>query len=302
MTKNDQSLQLAGFLKALRERHFSVATLRAYGLDLNEFLRFLTRKKVVLQAVDRSIVRTYLAYLRDRNLKSASFLRKYASLRSFFRHLVSIEFLPANPCSNLAVPRREQKIPNFLTSNEVEKVILAICRVPNPLAAARNQAWIELVYSSGIRVAEAEGMNIEDIDFWNRTVRVIGKGNKERIVPIGSPALKAVRDYLKMRGEDIVKLSPHTRPVFTNLRHGTRLSARAMHRMIEEAARKAGISRKISPHVMRHTFATHLLDAGCDLRSVQEMLGHKNLSTTQIYAHVTTERLRRVYEKAHPRT
>jgi integrase/recombinase XerC len=188
-----------------------------------------------------------------------------------------------------------------LSDEEIAAVILAICQVPSPLAAARNRAWIELVYSSGLRVAETESLNVEDIDFWNGTVRVVGKGNKERIVPVGNTALKSIKDYLKARGESISSPASHARPLFTNLKQRTRLTTRAMHMIILEAAKKAGVTRRVSPHVVRHTFATHLLNAGCDLRSVQEMLGHKNLATTQIYAHVTTERLRKVYEKAHPR-
>jgi integrase/recombinase XerC len=139
------------------------------------------------------------------------------------------------------------------------------------------------------------------VDFWSGTVRVIGKGNKERIVPVGQTALRALKDYLKLRKEAIGAPSLEARPLFTNLRRGGRLTSRAMHRMIRDGARRAGLTQRISPHVVRHSFATHMLDAGCDLRSLQELLGHKNLSTTQIYAHVTTERLRKIYDKSHPR-
>ncbi len=293
---------IANFLRSFQERSMSAATIRAYGIDLRLFASFIKRQPVSnISDIDRNTIRAYLAWLKNMNLKVNSYLRKMASLRSFFKYLVRMDHLHENPTLTLARPRKEAKIPKFLTAEEVEKVIVAICQVKDPLAAARNRAWIELLYSCGIRVSEAAGLSVGDIDFWNKTISVIGKGNKERVVPIGSPAVRAVRDYLKMRGEDILDKAAQKQPVFTNLRSGTRLTTRAMHLIIEEAARKAGINRKIGPHVIRHSFATHLLDAGADLRSVQELLGHKNLSTTQIYAHVTTERMKKTYEKAHPR-
>lgn len=297
----DFEVLLAGFLKTLRERHASPATVRAYATDLTAFGAYLKARGTTVDRVDRGVLRGYLSRLRDSNLKNASLIRKGASLRTFFKHLVTSGQLKESPASSLATPRREFKIPNFLSEDEISAIIVAICQVPSPLAALRNRSWIELVYSSGLRVAETEGLNVEDIDFWNGTVRVVGKGNKERIVPVGKEAVKAVRDYLKARGESISSPASHARPLFTNLKLRTRLTARAMHMIILEAAKKAGLTRRVSPHVVRHTFATHLLNAGCDLRSVQEMLGHKNLATTQIYAHVTTERLRKVYEKSHPR-
>ncbi len=297
----DFDLLLAGFLKTLRERHASPATVRAYNSDLTAFGAYLKDRTTNLESVDRGVLRGYLAMLRSTDLKNASLIRKGASLRTFFKHLMITEKLKDNPAIHLATPRREFRIPNFLSEKEISDIIVSICQVPSPLAALRNRAWIELVYSSGLRVAETEGLNVEDIDFWSGTVRVVGKGNKERIVPVGNAALAAVKDYLKARGESISSPASHARPVFINLKLRTRLTSRAMHMIILDAAKKAGVTRRVSPHVVRHTFATHLLNAGCDLRSVQEMLGHKNLATTQIYAHVTTERLRKVYEKAHPR-
>lgn len=301
MKSNDELV--SNFLRSLIERHMSPATIRAYEVDLREFLWFAARKptKQIVE-MDRSMIRSYLALLKDRRLKSASFLRKVASLRSLFKYLMRMEEIAENPTLTLGTPRREAKIPKFLTTDELERLIKAICFAKNPTAAARNRAWIEMVYSSGVRVSEAASMNIGDVDFWNKSVRVVGKGNKERIVPIGSHGIKALRDYLKQRNEDILGQTSQRRPVFTNTRAGERLSTRGMHLMIADAARRAGIRRNIGPHVIRHTFATHMLDAGCDLRSVQEILGHKNLSTTQIYAHLTSERLKRSYGGAHPRS
>lgn len=297
----EPDILIAGFLKQLRERHYSAATIRSYSVDLARFSRFLNQKKIGLEAVDKGLIRNYLGIIRASNYRNASILRKHASLRSFFHHLNVSGKLPVDPCEGLSSPRREAKIPLFLTPSDLEKLIVAICRVRDPLAAARNEAWIEVLYSSGLRVAEAAGLNIEDIDFWNGTIRVVGKGNKERIVPLGKTALAAIKSYLKKRGIVIGERSMEARPLFVNLHQGERLTPRAMHALVQSAARRAGISQRVSPHVIRHTFASHMLDAGCDMRSIQEMLGHKNLSTTQIYAHVTTERLRKVYEKSHPR-
>lgn len=290
----DASLALRKFLLMLRaEQNVSPATLRAYKTDLEEFVHFVKKKNLILKDTNRLDIRTYLGLIRSKPYKKTTILRKWASLRSLFKYLVREELLEVNPCLNLQTPRKERRVPIFLTEKEVVSLIDKVGEVKNPLAAARNKALVELIYSSGLRVAEVENLNIENIDFWSETISVIGKGDKERIVPVGRTALKELREYFKKRKNE-------KGPLFTNLRGG-RLTARAIHQLILEGALKANIQRKISPHVLRHTFATHLLNHGCDLRSVQEMLGHKNLSTTQIYAHVTTERLRKVYEKAHPR-
>lgn len=302
----DNQFLITGFLKSLRERNASPATLRAYSLDLSNFETFLKDRSLHARELDKTALRSYLGTLRSNGLSNASLLRKYASLRSFYKHLWASKIIPLNPCINLAIPRKEQKIPHFLTEEEMNRVIESFLQTNNPATSARNKAWIELLYSSGIRVAEAASLNIEDIDFWNSTLRVIGKGNRERIVPVGDAALASVKDYLDRRGEPLTKTGSQARPLFLNIigrsgRFGSRLTTRGMFMLIERAAVKAGIPRKVSPHVVRHSFATHLLNAGIDLRSLQEMLGHKNLSTTQIYTHVTTERLRKSYEKSHPR-
>ncbi len=298
----DIEFLISDFLKTLRSRHYSPASIRSYSNDLARFQAFLKARALPMDKVDKLVIRSFLGQIRASNYKNASILRKHASLRSLFKYLHSTGKLSVNPCDGLSSPRKEGKIPSFLTLHEFENLIREICRIKNPVSAARNSAWLELIYSSGIRVAEAASMNIEDIDFWNGTIRVIGKGNKERVIPVGKTCLASIRAYLKKRGISVGERSLEARPLFVNLNYGNRLSTRAMHMIIEAAARKAGISRKVSPHVIRHTFATHMLDAGCDMRSIQELLGHKNLATTQIYAHVTTERLRKSYEKSHPRS
>ncbi len=300
----DIDLALRKFLLTLKvEKNASPATLRAYSIDLKDFASYLTSKKWTLADCSRVLIRSYLGKIRTQPLSRATILRNWASMRSFFKYLTREELIAANPCLGLPTPRRERHVPNFMSEGEVEKLIQKMGEGKEAVVAARNRALAELLYSSGLRVAEAESLNIEDIDFWNGTLRVVGKGNRERIVPVGETALQALKDYLDARGEEVGKLgrgSLQARPLLTNLK-GTRLTSRAMHLLIQAAAQRAGIPRNISPHALRHSFATHLLDRGCDLRSVQEMLGHRNLSTTQIYAHVTTERLRKVYEKAHPR-
>lgn len=300
----DVELALRKFILMLKvEKNASAATQRAYNVDLKDFSTHLAKNKIALSHCDRTVVRSYLSHVREHPYKKSTILRKWASLRSFFKYLSRESIVKNNPCLNLPTPRRETRIPSFMTEKEVEKLIDRMSEAPKPLAASRNKALIELLYSSGLRVGEVESLNVEDIDFWSETIRVIGKGNRERIVPVGEKALHAIRDYLKMRRVDIgvaPKGTIQAHPLFLNLRAG-RLTARAIHMFIEGASRRAGLMKKVSPHTLRHSFATHLLDRGCDLRSVQEMLGHKNLSTTQIYAHVTTERLRKVYDSAHPR-
>lgn len=292
------------FLMTLKvERNFSPATLRAYSIDLRELTAFIKARKITIAECDRIFIRSYLSHLRQRPLSRASVLRKWASLRSLFKYLTREEILPSNPCLNLPTPKKEQRIPAFLTEKEVGRLIDQMSQTKKPLVGLRNRAMAELLYSSGLRLAEMENLDVEDIDFWNETTRVVGKGNRERIVPVGATALKVIQDYLKNRGESVGgvgKGNLKSRPLFINLRGG-RITSRAIHMIIESGARRSGITRPVGPHTLRHSFATHLLDHGCDLRSVQEMLGHKNLSTTQIYAHVTTERLRKVYQKAHPR-
>ncbi len=297
-------LHLRKFLLSLRAEHnASPATIRAYSADLKDFCRYLESRQLSLKEADRIFIRSYLGQIRSGAFSKNTILRKWASLRSFFKFLSREETIKSNPCLNLPTPRREARVPNFLTEKEVEDLLVELQKNSNPLAKARDWALVEVMYSSGLRVAELVGLNLGDVDFWNGSLSVIGKGNRERIVPVGNAALESIRNYLKLRKTDIGLTGNNKnfgQPLWTNLRGG-RLTVRAVHMMIQLAGRKAGIARKVSPHSLRHSFATHLLDHGCDLRSVQEMLGHKNLSTTQIYAHVTTERLRKVYEKAHPR-
>ncbi|HRY28535.1 MAG TPA: tyrosine recombinase XerC [Elusimicrobiota bacterium] len=293
------------FLVYLRgERNASRATLRAYEADLSAFVSFVAAryKSVRLLDCDRSLLRSYLAELQSKAAKRNTLLRKHASLRSLFRFLQRENYIAQNPMLALKTPKRERRIPGFLSEKEVSSLLEMLPPRPQALATLRDRALLEFLYSTGLRVEEAAALNVEDVDMWGASARALGKGAKERIVPVGETALRILREYLKMRKIDPLESSrvAPARPLFTNPRGG-RLSSRSIRSVVDRWARHAGLRQHVHPHMLRHSFATHLLDHGCDLRAVQEMLGHKNLSTTQIYTHMTKERLRKIYDKAHPR-
>jgi integrase/recombinase XerC len=297
---------LQRFVNHLRgEKNASRLTLKAYLNDLTGFVDFLARRHrdLPLERCDRSVVRGYLADIDSRAYRRNTVLRKHASLRSFFGFLQREGFLKRSPFLGLRLPRREKRVPVFLSEKDVEKLLdQAPPAGADPLVSSRDRALLELLYSTGLRVEELASLNVEDLDIWNGLLRVLGKGGRERMVPVGDRALQAVRVYLK-RAKEFRKSADASgggEALFRNLR-GSRLSSRSVRTIVDSWSRRAGLARRIHPHVLRHSFATHLLNRGCDLRSVQEMLGHKNLSTTQIYTHVTTERLKKIYENAHPR-
>jgi integrase/recombinase XerC len=297
------------FLIYLRaERNASPHTLRAYAGDLNCFRNFIQAKykNLSLEGCNRLVMRSYLAWSHDRGggqpSQTTTVARRWASLRSFFRYWVREQILTVHPCRDLVGPKKKLTLPRFLTEPEMTR-FLSVSQPTASLAALRDRAILETLYSTGVRVQELSGLNVEDIDFWNGMIQVMGKGGKQRQIPLGDVASRALRQYLEKKNEDPFASSGRqlrARPLFTNLK-GCRLSTRWIHRVVGQWAVAAGVRGPVSPHTFRHTFATHLLDRGCDLRSVQEMLGHSSLSTTQIYTHVTPERLKKVYEKAHPR-
>lgn len=285
------------------ERNASRETLRAYVSDLGVFAEYLKKKHpdVSVKNCDRLLLRSYLAHLQEIYPERSTLIRKHASLRSLFHFLQREKFIAQNPFLTLSVPKREKKIPAFLSESDIEKLLSTPALGQKPLTAARDRAVLELLYSAGLRVGELAVLNKDDVDFWNGLVKVMGKGGKERLIPAGEGALSALRDYLKLRGEDpFARPGGAARPLFVNP-SGGRLTVRSVWNIFNAWARRAALTHHVHPHMLRHSFATHLLNRGCDLRSVQEMLGHKNLSTTQVYTHVTVEQLRKVYEKAHPR-
>ncbi|HNQ50672.1 MAG TPA: tyrosine recombinase XerC [Candidatus Omnitrophota bacterium] len=271
------------------EKNYSVHTILNYRLDLEEFRSFLKEQPV--EKVDYLAVRKYLAVLKERNLQPRSINRKLSALRTFFRFLTREGFIKANPVASILSPKLDKHLPQFLTEEDTVRLIES--SIPGNLAGLRDRAILETFYSTGIRISELVGLNDDDVDMISGIVKVRGKGKKERIVPIGEQALSAIRRYLEKR-------ESHSAALFLNPRRA-RISDRGVRYMFRKYLRKAGLKQGVSPHTLRHSFATHMLNRGADLRTVQELLGHANLGTTQIYTHLTTERLKAVYAKAHPR-
>lgn len=281
------------------ERNASNHTIINYSIDLNSLKDFAGETPV--EKIDYVILRRYLVILKDKNLSKVSVARKIASIRSFFKFLCREGIIRTNPAILLSTQKRDKYLPKFLDEADVVKLMES--PEGEGEAALRDRAILETLYSTGIRVSELVGLNINSIDQIGGVVKVYGKGKKERIVPIGEMALQAIRKYLRKRRygkSDEDKDYPADKALLLN-KSGGRITDRSIRRIINKNIVKTSIKEKISPHTLRHSFATHLLNHGADLRSVQELLGHVNLSTTQIYTHVTTERLKSAYEKAHPR-
>ena len=284
------------------ERNLSLHTRRNYISDLKHFNDFLKRvyPKIKYEAIDNTIIRSYLGFLYKKNRKS-SVARKLATLRTFFKFLLRAGILKNNPASLVSTPRLEKHVPSFLSIDET--FILLEMPDVTTFAGLRDKAIMEILYSSGLRVSELVETNENDIDLNLGIIKVMGKGKKERIVPIGSKAIEVLNNYLQS-GERKRRLPPNfplNLPVFLNQRGG-RLTARSVARIINRYIEQCGLLKNISPHSLRHTFATHMLDAGADLRAIQELLGHVSLSTTQKYTHVSIDKLMEVYDKSHPKS
>jgi len=274
------------------EKNYSEHTITNYKLDLKDFKKFLGDTE--LEKVDYLALRKYLAVLKERNLGTRTVGRKLSTLRSFFKFLIRDGLLKTNPIVILSSPKLEKHLPAFMTEDEVTRLIeSAFPRNELDELSLRNRAILETFYSTGIRISELVGLDLEDIDFIGGIVKVMGKGKKERLAPIGDTATLSIRKYLDRRKKQADAL-------FLN-KNGKRITTRGVRGIFGKYIRLAGIRQGISPHTLRHSFATHLLNRGADLRTVQELLGHANLSTTQIYTHLTTDRLKSVYDKAHPR-
>lgn len=320
------------FLHYLKyEKRFSEHTAKCYGADLVQFGGFLlgasngegshgesmlpdhhhagtatavamrTEQKVdeLLLSVGVNDARSYLAHLNEKSYSKATIARKLATLRSFYKFLVRTNRCGENPLSTVRTPKQEKKLPRFLEYEEVKR-LLETPPVETWLGA-RDRAILETLYSTGIRVSELVGLNMDDIDFLGEVIHIRGKGKKERIAPISSSALQAIQHYMEFRNKRAQSNSNFdSRVLFVN-KHGQRLSTRSVRRKMDKYLKMAGLDPAISPHTLRHSFATHMLNNGADLRSVQELLGHQSLSTTQVYTHLTTKKLKEVYESAHPR-
>ncbi len=283
----------AEFLRYLDlQRGASRHTLRGYATDLAEFRAFLSREGIGDPAdADPRAIRAWLVQLHDRKLAKSSIARKLATVRSCFRYLARLGVVEFNPARQVKSPRLPKRLPSFLPKDESKELLDA--EAEQSEAGLRDHALLELLYATGLRVAECCSLDLDDVDRRRGAVRVMGKGGKERVVPAGDAALGALAAWLSMRGEERGAL-------FTNSRGG-RLGTRSVHRIVKRRARAAGIDRRVTPHTLRHTFATHMLGEGADLRLIQEILGHSRLTTTQRYTHVSPEHLMKVYDSAHPR-
>ena len=328
---------IEGFMSyLLDERHFSPYTARCYGVDLRQYVEFLTdefnlniskaqeaeaitthRNSIANQDVvakvtpvtvtdaifsaDVNLIRGFLSRLEEHQYSAATMARKIATLRSFHRWMEKISFIASNPMQLIRTPRQNKRLPKAINVEQVEKLLAA--PDDTDLLGARDRAILETLYSTGIRVSELVGINRNEVDDPGQAIIIRGKGRKERIVPLGSHAMFALTHYLGMlmRHYQQAGVSPDADSALFINKHGTRLSTRSVRRKVSKYLAQAGLDPEISPHTLRHSFATHLLDNGADLRSVQELLGHQSLSTTQVYTHLTTKRMRDAYNDAHPR-
>jgi integrase/recombinase XerC len=311
------------FLDYLKfEKHFSEHTAKCYNADLEQFCQHIsgqvpqsdwsssdnsggvatqTQVKVdqLLLALTTDTVRAYMAHLNDKQYSKSTSARKLATLRSFYKFLVKRNYLQNNPVTAVRTPKQDKKLPKFLEYDQVKKLL------DTPPAdswlGARDRAIMETLYGTGVRVSELVALNIEDVDFLGEVLHVRGKGKKERISPIGSSALQSIQHYMEYRNKRAQNNANFDSKVLFVNKHGKRLSTRSVRRKMDKYLSMAGLDPSISPHTLRHSFATHMLNNGADLRSVQELLGHQSLSTTQIYTHLTTKKLKEVYDSAHPR-
>ena len=317
------------FLDYLRfEKHFSEHTAKCYSADIGQFCAFLaphspdnnegtdysdsgdsgtgavaiqteTKIEQLLLALDVEKVRAYLVNLNEKQYSKSTIARKLATLRSFYKFLCKRNYVSSNPVVAVRTPKQEKKLPKFLEYEDIQRLL----NTPpaNSWLGARDRAIMETLYSTGLRVSELVALNMEDIDFLSEVLHVRGKGKKERISPIGSAALQSIQNYMEFRNRRAQNNNNFDPKVLFVNKHGKRLSTRSVRRKMDKYLAMAGLDPSISPHTLRHSFATHMLNNGADLRSVQELLGHQSLSTTQVYTHLTTKKLKKVYDHAHPR-
>ncbi len=297
LTAKTLEFHITNFLRHLRiEKNASRFTVSAYQLDLGQLLQFTEEQD--LHEITRKSLRSFLASFSKKGLKATSINRKLTSLRSFFKYLCSQEILDTNPAATLLYLKKEKKLPSFFQY----EVILKALSFPdtNTIDGLRDRVILEIFYSTGIRLRELVGMNLEDVDLTNEVLRVTGKGSKDRLVPFGKSIVKIIKEYIKARAQFTQSLDLSTEAFFLN-KKGKRVSPGQVQYRVKKYLLAASEKQEAYPHMLRHSFATHLLDEGADLMSVKELLGHSSLSTTQVYTHLTTERLKKVYKQAHPR-
>ena len=275
------------------EKEFSKNTIESYKNDLEDFKEYLKIINKKPEDIDKKDAFDYLIYLSRKKLKPSSLRRKISSIRSFYRFLIREELIDRDPTNDLTFPKNEKKLPQILTVEEIEKLINVIPK--NSLKGKRDKAIIELLYSSGLRVSEIINLKIKDLDFNNNYLKCFGKGSKERIVPFGELAKNYIFDYFNEREKNNIK----SEYLFTT-KKGEKLLRQEINNFLRVYSKRAKLKKKVHPHMLRHSFATHLLERGADLRSVQELLGHVDISTTQIYTHLTKEYLKEIYLNTHP--
>ncbi len=276
------------------QKNYSKNTSKSYEIDIKQFINFLKEEKIAnFEDVEYEDFIKFIGKLKNSGFKEKSIGRKLASIKSFYKFLLSRKYISKNPSLLIQSPKIPERLPNFLTYDEVLKIL----QIPpkNNWQYLRDKTILELLYSTGIRVGEIANLKIEDINFVDEVIKVKGKGKKERIIPIGKPALNCLIEYIEKRPNKKEKF------LFLN-KYGKKLTERSIERIVKKYSLISGINRKVTPHTLRHTFATHLLDRGADLRIVQELLGHERITTTQIYTHLTIEKLKQLYNKFHPRS
>jgi integrase/recombinase XerC len=291
--------ELEAFISYLKhEKNASPHTITSYGRDLDQFAEYLNRYNISLRKIDNVILRGFLAVLYDKKIKKSTISRKLAAIRSFFQFCIIRGWLEDNPAKIVATPRQEKPIPSFLSEEEMAD-FLDLPRSDKPLDL-RDRAALELLYATGLRVSELVDIDLEDINFVERLIRVRGKGKKERIVPFGKRAEDCLTSYIRLRPM-INRGEVDEKALFLNYR-GERITSRSVERIVDKYIHLSAVRRKISPHSLRHSFASHLLSRGADLRVIQELLGHESLATTQKYTHMDLKKLLDIYKKSHPRS
>ncbi len=281
-----------------KQKKYSLHTCKNYEIDILEFKNYLEKKNFNYLNVDYDFIKSYLMVLYNRKLSRNSVARKLSSLRSFYKYLFNNNLINTNPFKYVSTPKKEKRLPKYLGIEELE-IIFNIPDINIPLGQ-RNRLVLEVLYATGIRVSELVNIKVSDIDFYKKEIRILGKGNKERIDPFGDYCLESINLFLNDGRKKILK-KHHTNCEYLIINaRGKQITTRGVEKIIDDIVKKASLKKHVSPHMLRHSFATHMLNEGCDIRTVQELLGHESLESTQIYTHVSNERLREVYLKCHP--
>lgn len=281
-----------------KQKNYSLNTIKNYKIDILEFKNYLDKEGINYLTVDYDFIKGYLMWLYERKLSRNSVARKLSSLRSFYKYLFNNDFIDQNPFRYVATPKKEKKLPKYLGIEELETLF----NTPDLSASLgqRDRLILEVLYATGVRASELVNIKLDDIDFYKKEIRILGKGNKERIVEFGDYCLEIIKMFINDGRQKILKKHNTTNCYLIINEHGKKLTTRGVEKIIDNIVKKASLKKHISPHMLRHTFATHLLNEGCDILTVQELLGHESLETTQIYTHVSNEKLRETYLKYHP--